>query len=178
MLGMLCKSYYGEAANKSQAIKDIVDLNYADSITVAGFLAKSNYEKYIISRGYDPARKLGKEGFTSTSSQIIFSFSPIDKIVTQDETGKYKIFDMNKDTVKSISIAGDFNNWNYKNSTFQLKKNKKGAYILNVDKNKLGEEGVKVKFKFIINDTYWVVPNFAISNRVTDKGNISLFVQL
>jgi len=174
----ICKSYYNNAKDKKRAVTEIIDLDYTDSIAVTDFLKKSEYEKYIISKGYNPAKKLDNEGYTSTSSQIRFSFPLFDKIITKDEKGNYMIFDIQKDTVKSISIAGDFNNWDYKNSTFQLVKKKKNTYILDIDKSKLGESGTKLKFKFVINNAYWVEPKFAISNRVTDKGNTTLFIQL
>lgn len=39
----VCKSYYQHAKNKSQAIKDIITLNYGDQAVVMAFLAKSRY---------------------------------------------------------------------------------------------------------------------------------------
>lgn len=175
----ICKNYYNSASNKSQAIKDIIDLDYANSNAVTDFLKKSNYEKYIIRKGYNPASKLPKEGYISTPSQIVFSFSSFKNPVIKGEDGNSKVFNTKEDTIKSISIAGDFNNWDYKNSAFQLMKNKRGIYTLKVDRDKLGKVGAQVKFNFIINNKYWVQPEFAVSNRVTNKEGITnLFVQL
>ncbi|MBC9913827.1 DUF2268 domain-containing putative Zn-dependent protease [Chitinophaga varians] len=39
----ICKSYYQQAKNKSQAIKDIITLNYGDQAAVVAFLEKSGY---------------------------------------------------------------------------------------------------------------------------------------
>ncbi|NML37243.1 DUF2268 domain-containing protein [Chitinophaga sp. G-6-1-13] len=39
----ICKSYYQHAKNKSQAIKDIITLNYGDQAAVTAFLEKSRY---------------------------------------------------------------------------------------------------------------------------------------
>lgn len=39
----ICKSYYKHAKNKSQAIKDIIELNYADDKAVDAFLAQSKF---------------------------------------------------------------------------------------------------------------------------------------
>ena len=175
----ICKSYYNTAKNKSQAIKDIIDLDYANPNAVTDFLKKSNYENYIISKGYDPARKLNKEGYISTPSSIVFSFSALEKTVIKDEDGSLKVFDTKTDTIKSVSIAGDFNDWDHKNSTFQLTKTQKGKYILKVDRNKLGKAGAQIRFKFVINNKYLVEPKFAIINRITDKQTgTNLFVQL
>jgi hypothetical protein len=175
----ICKFYYNTAKNKSEAIKDIIDLDYADPNAVTSFLKKSNYEQYIISKGYDPAKKLDQQGYTSSTSDIVFSFPAFEKTVMKDEDGSLKAFDPAKDTIISISITGDFNDWNYKDPTFQLTKRKKGKYILKVDRNKLGKTGERIKFRFVINNKYLVEPKFAIYNRITDKQNgTNLFVQL
>jgi hypothetical protein len=39
----ICKSYYNQATDKKQAIKNIIELNYADSNAVEAFLAASKY---------------------------------------------------------------------------------------------------------------------------------------
>jgi len=39
----ICKSYYEHSPNKNQAIKDIIELNYADEQQVISFLDKSKY---------------------------------------------------------------------------------------------------------------------------------------
>jgi hypothetical protein len=39
----ICKSYYGNASNKRNAIRDIIELNYSDTNAAEGFLKKSGY---------------------------------------------------------------------------------------------------------------------------------------
>jgi hypothetical protein len=39
----ICSSYYQHAADKKQAVKDIIELNYADSSAVTAFLIRSRY---------------------------------------------------------------------------------------------------------------------------------------
>jgi len=39
----ICKSYYNQASNKKQAIKEIINLNYSDNKKVEAFLKKSAY---------------------------------------------------------------------------------------------------------------------------------------
>ena len=46
----ICKSYYDNAKNKSQAIKDIIELNYSDEKEVENFLIKSKFYKDILNR--------------------------------------------------------------------------------------------------------------------------------
>ena len=41
----ICESYYNNAKNKSQAIKEIIELNYSDEIAVENFLMKSKFFK-------------------------------------------------------------------------------------------------------------------------------------
>lgn len=41
----ISKSYYKNARNKKQAIKDIIELNYSDDLAVEGFLKQSNFYK-------------------------------------------------------------------------------------------------------------------------------------
>jgi len=46
----ICKSYYNNAKNKSQAIKDIIELNYSDEKAVESFLTKSKFFKRKINK--------------------------------------------------------------------------------------------------------------------------------
>jgi hypothetical protein len=39
----ICKAYYNNAADKSKAIKEIIELNYSDSIAIENFLKRSSY---------------------------------------------------------------------------------------------------------------------------------------
>jgi len=41
----ICKAYYDNAIDKQQAIKEIIELDYADEVAVEGFLLRSNYGK-------------------------------------------------------------------------------------------------------------------------------------
>jgi uncharacterized protein YjaZ len=176
---VICKSYYKNAKTRNDAVKEIIDLNYADTNAVIRFLKTSGYENYIITKGYNPRTKLKEEGYYLTSSKIIFSFSSLDKTVIKDENGAVTVLRSDKDSIKSASVAGDFNNWDFKNSSFQLTKMQKGRYVLKVDKNKFGKAGTSLKFRFVINNKYLVEPSFGISNRSTDKqGQTNLFIQL
>ena len=57
----ICKSYYSNAADKKEAIKQIIQLNYSDSNAVENFLIRSNYytepiNKTVLVTSYEAMR--------------------------------------------------------------------------------------------------------------------------
>lgn len=46
----ICKSYYNNAADKSAAVKDIIELNYGDSAVLNQFMARSHYYNEHLNR--------------------------------------------------------------------------------------------------------------------------------
>jgi hypothetical protein len=46
----ICKAYYDQSSNPKQAIKDIIELNFADDQQVTGFLNKSGYYDHVIDK--------------------------------------------------------------------------------------------------------------------------------
>ena len=46
----ICKSYYNNSPDKKKAIKEIIELNYSDSIAVEDFLTRSKYYKEPINK--------------------------------------------------------------------------------------------------------------------------------
>lgn len=176
----ICKSFYQKATDKKQAIKQIVELDYANPKAVEDFLKKSGYEDWVVAKGYDASKKLDTEGYVVTKNKIVFQFKLNKKIIVTDSGGDYQVYDPKKfGAINTISVAGDFNDWATNESVYNLRPNKNGQYTLSIDKGSLGKAGDKVKFKFLINNKYGVVPNFATSNRIMDKeGKTHLFVQL
>lgn len=61
----ICKSYYNNSINKSQAIRNIIELNYSDTTAVENFLKKSGYYKEPINK-----EKLDKD-FQAKQPQLI-----------------------------------------------------------------------------------------------------------
>lgn len=176
----ICKSYYNKAKDKKQAIKDIIELDYSTQDAVINFLRKSHYEEYIVSKGYKPSERLRTEGYKSDLNTVTFLFNILDRNVISDNEGNYQLYNEQKfGKINTISVAGGFNNWDVRNSSFQLTKDKNGQFRLTIDKKKLGSTGDKVKFKFILNNAYWIEPGFDIINRTTDNdGNTNLYIQL
>jgi len=57
--------------------------------------------------------------------------------------------------VKSVSIAGSFDNWNPKNSNYQMVRKNKDTFELSVPKSQFANDKVRM-FKFVINKTGWI----------------------
>lgn len=173
----ICKSYYQSSKNKTQAIKEIIEIEYQSQEAVYQFLKKSNYEKYIASKGFNSDQKLPIEGYRLVKGDVLFEFDLKKQNVILDEKGialVYREKDFGK--IETVNVVGEFNNWNVNDYQFQMSKTPKETYILKVDRSKLGSQ---TKFKFVINGKYWVQPNFAISNRRTEQdGNTNLTIQL
>lgn len=172
----ICKSYYHSSKDKTQAIKEIIEIDYQNSDSIYQFLKKSNYEKNIALKGFNRNKKLRIDGYRLTKDEIVFEFDSDKKHIVFDEEGIAKIYDEQTfGKINKVNVVGEFNDWNVKDTLFQLSKTTGNKYVLKIGKNRLGTQ---TKFKFLINGKFWVQPNFEISNRITDKGgNTNLFVQ-
>ncbi len=167
----ICKYYYNNAKNKQQAIKDIIELDYENDDVVADFFKKSKYEKHLKSIGFKPNNKKIIEGFTQNKETITFIFDLSNKIVGNGNSGS-KIFTKKElENIKSINIAGDFNKWNVKNPEFKLTKTTNNSYQITIPKSKIGAKNYKGYFKFVIDEQYWIEPQFKTTNKGSADGN-------
>jgi len=75
--------------------------------------------------------------------------------------------------VKSISVAGTFNDWNADNKSFQMTRKDAKTFELPIPKSQF-EKGKEYQFKLVINKTRWISsPNFAKNaDKATDKNLI------
>lgn len=74
---------------------------------------------------------------------------------------------LNSDLIKSVSIAGSFDNWNPNDKNFQMTRKNKNTFELTVPKSQFEKDKTHL-FKFVINKTGWIeAPKNAI-NRQTD----------
>jgi hypothetical protein len=71
--------------------------------------------------------------------------------------------------IKSVNIAGDFNNWNPKDVKYVAVMDNDKIFRLMVAKNQIGKKGETRQFKFVINQEYWVEPPKDAINRFTGK---------
>ena len=83
---------------------------------------------------------------------------------------------LNPNFVKSVSIAGSFDNWNPNDQDFQMIQKSKNTFELSVPKSKFEKDKTHL-FKFVINKTGWMeAPKNAI-NRETD-GDENLILRI
>jgi len=99
-------------------------------------------------------------GYRLTDDNVIFSYRHDKKL--------------DGDLVKSISIAGSFNDWNPENKSFQMVKKSDDTFELAVPKSQF-EKGKEYTFKFVINKTRWMTaPKNALNGDKTPDKNLTL----
>jgi hypothetical protein len=81
--------------------------------------------------------------------------------------------------IKSVNVAGDFNNWNPKDVKYIAVMGDDQIFRLTVDKKQIGKKGETRQFKFVINQEHWVEPPKEAANQYKGKdGNTNLTLQL
>lgn len=166
----ICKSYYDNAANKKQAIKDIIEIDVSSDETARAFLIQSAYVpkndiRLIKNFKFDKVTETKKGtkfiqyGYKFDKNNIVFSF----------ELPK----NMDKKEIDYVTIAGSFNGWNPKNLNYKMTSIANNAYQFIIPKADLKEK--YNEFKFVINGENWqTVPDNA---KNTQNGNITLVIK-
>jgi hypothetical protein len=166
----ICKSYYDNAANKKQAIKDIIEMDVSSDETARAFLIQSAYVprndmRLIKNFKFDKVTETKKGikfiqyGYKFDKNNIVFSF----------ELPK----NMDKKEIEYVTIAGSFNGWNPKNLNYKMTSIANNAYQFIIPKADLKEK--YNEFKFVINGENWqTVPDNA---KNTQNGNITLVIK-
>ncbi|MBE8724813.1 serine hydrolase [Flavobacterium hungaricum] len=85
--------------------------------------------------------KTGIYGYQLSGEDVVFTYE-------HDKT-------LNPDLVKTVSIAGSFDNWSPEDKNFQMTRKIKNTFELKVPKSKF-EKNKTYMFKFVINKTGWV----------------------
>jgi hypothetical protein len=81
--------------------------------------------------------------------------------------------------IKSVNVAGDFNNWNPKDAKYVAVMGTDKLFRLVVAKKNIGKKGETRQFKFVLNQVHWVEPPAEAANRYTGKdGYTNLTVKL
>lgn len=98
-------------------------------------------------------------GYRLTNDKVIFNY-------THDKN-------LDNSLIKSISVAGTFNDWNAENKSFQMTRKNAQTFELAIPKSQF-EKGKEYQFKLVINNTRWITaPNFAENaDKSTDKNLI------
>jgi stalled ribosome alternative rescue factor ArfA len=71
--------------------------------------------------------------------------------------------------IKSVNVAGDFNNWNPKDANFVAVMGSDKIFRLRVARKNIGKNGETRQFKYVINQVYWVEPPKEAPNKFTGK---------
>lgn len=82
----------------------------------------------------------------------------------------------NSDLVKSVSVAGSFNNWNTEDKNYQMIRKNKNTFELSIPVSNFKKDQLHT-FKFVINKTGWVEAPKNISNK-ENSGDENLILNL
>ncbi|MTH16836.1 serine hydrolase [Flavobacterium sp. LC2016-01] len=105
-------------------------------------------------------KQTGIYGYKIVNDNIVFSYEH-DK-------------NLKSDLVKSVSIAGSFDNWNPNDVNFQMIQKSKNTFELTIPKSKF-EKNKTHLFKFVINKTGWIqAPKNAINRETEGDHNLIL----
>lgn len=99
------------------------------------------------------------------------------KIINEDVVFTYEHDKaLNSDLVKSVSIAGSFDNWNPEDKNFQMVRKNKNTFELKIPKSQF-EKSKTYQFKFVINKTGWMEAPKNVINRETE-GDENLILKI
>jgi hypothetical protein len=166
----ICKSYYANATDKKQAIKDIIEIDVSSDEKARDFLIKSGYVpkkdmdiiknfKFIKVTEKKKGIKLIQYGYKIVKDNIIFNYDLPKNFNSKD--------------IDYITIAGNFNGWNPKNLDYKMIKITNNSYQFIMPKAILKEK--HNEFKFVVNGENWQsVPENA---KNTQNGNLTLEIK-
>lgn len=102
-------------------------------------------------------------GYRLTDDKVIFNY-------THDKK-------LDNSLVKSIAVAGTFNDWNAENKSFQMTRKNADTFELVIPKSQF-EKGKEYQFKFVINKARWMTaPNNALNADKTPDKNLILKIE-
>lgn len=107
-----------------------------------------------------PSDKKEVYGYTVKGNNVVFAYehSP----------------NLNAGLINTVSVAGSFNDWNPGNKGYHMKKKDKNHFELEIPVSKF-EKGKTHTFKFVLNNTSWVItPKKASNADGTDDNNLTL----
>jgi CubicO group peptidase (beta-lactamase class C family) len=134
-----------------------VIVNISDKGNTANTLRKSVYN-LIENLTTENETKKKVYGYKITNKNVVFSYEHPKKL------------DIN--LIKSVSIAGTFNNWNTKDINYQMTLRENSTFEITVPKSQF-EKGKKYLFKFIINKESWTTtPINALNCDDSDNRNL------
>ncbi len=166
----ICRSYYKNAKDKKQALREIIEWDLSTPEKARSFLLKSGYVpkkdlKFIQTFTFKPVVEVKKKikkglyGYKLTKDEVVFTYN----------LGKSE----DEKTISKISVAGSFNEWNPNDDNYKMTLNNNRIFELHLPKSKF-EKQKTYMFKFVMNGTNWLgVPENAL-NVDADSGNLTL----
>ena len=143
---VICKSYYKHAKDKKAAIKYMLETNFCKNETA---------RKFLLASGYVPQEDVAfvkKMKFAGDVKKTIVGYRKTRKnIVFQVDVPQQA----DLSTIKSISIAGSFNNWNPTDPAYLMTFVKDRHYELAIPKTQF-KKGETHTFKFVVNGDNWI----------------------
>lgn len=147
----IAKAYYNNATDKKQALTEIISLDYADNEKVRAFVLKSGYvpkkdlefvKNFVFERQITKNAKvpLIEYGYKMVGENIVFTFDATEAATPEP--------------VKSVTLAGSFNEWNPANERYDLKLISNKTYALSLPLSTF-EKAKKYSFKFVVNRNQW-----------------------
>lgn len=138
------------------------------TICISGFISPS--------KPVHSFQNLNSFGFIDRGDSVEFRFGDQKKI----KIGLLDIdLEKRRSEIRSVNLAGDFNSWNPKNPGFLLKTSDEKIYKLTVSKKSIGQKGETHKFKFVVNEKYWIEPPQEALNKITGADrNTNLIIKL
>lgn len=134
---------------------------------IAGIIDKNLMEPYMLAEEITIAESLAhpdlkKEtyGYRIENDKVIFSYQYPENSSTE--------------FIKSVSVAGAFNNWNMNDPSYQMIPKKKNVFEVAVPKSQF-EKGKSYGFKFVMNKSGWLtIPNNTANTDGTPDKNFAL----
>ncbi|WP_445453953.1 DUF2268 domain-containing putative Zn-dependent protease [Flavobacterium sp. 25HG05S-40] len=166
----ICKSYYNNSKNKNKAIAEMLG---------NGFKTNEEAKNFLLQSGYVPDEDIAfvknvKFGKITPPKENIIKVIYGYRIENNDVVFEYKIpKSMDKSLIKTVTIAGTFNNWNPNDSNYIMTFNNKDKYELRFSKNKFNISKPE-QFKFVINENGWQNPPETALNVDGKDGNLIL----
>lgn len=166
-----CKSYYENAADKKQAIKEIIEMDVSTDEKAKNFVIKSKY-------GSKKDQKFVKN---LTFSKVVIESKKVKMIVSgyiEDKENVIFTFNLppsfDPKMLKYVTIAGTFNSWDPQDLNYKMTPTKENKYEFVMPKTKFK---AKInEFKFVINGDSWQnIPENAVN---TNNGNLTLELKM
>ena len=165
-----CKSYYNNAADKKQALKEIIEFDLTTEEQAKQFLLKSNYtpkkdKEFVKNLTFSKLTLEKKDiemvilGYKLEAENVVFHFN------------LPAAFDQSN--IKFVTVAGNFNGWNPQDLNYKMTKtaNNNYEYVMPKSQFKTNEN----QFKFVINGEAWQsIPENALN---TKDGNLTLEIK-